>query len=107
MRAALKGTVTGFIDFIRERGVAGFAIGFILGGSVSKLVAAFTTDLINPLVGLVFNSAELRQASTTVAAVNFQWGDFIATLIDFLILAVVVYFLFKLLKLEGIDKKKE
>jgi len=107
MTSRIKGTITGFIDFIRERGVAGFAIGFILGGAVSKLVTAFTTDLINPFVGLLFNSTELRAASSTVSSVNFMWGDFLATLIDFIILAVVVYFLFKVLRIEAMDKQKQ
>ena len=38
----------GFLNFIREQGVVGLAIGFILGGAISKLVAALVNDLINP-----------------------------------------------------------
>jgi len=41
-----------FVDFIRKQGVAGLAIGFILGGAVSKVVTALIEDIINPLVGL-------------------------------------------------------
>ena len=38
----------GFLEFIRERGVLGLAIGFILGGSVTKVVSAFLADILNP-----------------------------------------------------------
>ena len=42
----------GFMDFIRTQGVVGLAVGFILGGAVSKVVAALVTDVINPLSAL-------------------------------------------------------
>ena len=40
----------GFLDFIREQGVVGLAVGFILGGAVSKLVTAIITDIVNPIL---------------------------------------------------------
>ena len=45
----------GFIDFIRERGVVGFAIAFILGGAITKLVASLVTDIVNPILGVVLS----------------------------------------------------
>ena len=42
----------GFIDFIREQGVIGLAIGFILGGAVSKVVTSLVNDIISPVIGL-------------------------------------------------------
>ena len=48
----------GFINFIREQGVTGLAVGFILGGAVSKLVTAIVTDLIDPFVGLALGSID-------------------------------------------------
>jgi large conductance mechanosensitive channel len=41
----------GFLNFIREQGVVGLAVGFILGGSVSKVVTSLVTDIINPVLG--------------------------------------------------------
>ena len=49
----IKKETEGFIEFIREHGVVGLAIGFVLGGAVAKLVTALVTDIINPFVGLV------------------------------------------------------
>lgn len=95
--------VSGFFDFIRERGVAGLAIGFVMGSAVQKVVTAFVADIINPLVGFVSGSSE-KLSSFTVGP--FAIGDFLSTLIDFLILAAVIYFFFKVLKIEAVDKPK-
>lgn len=98
----------GFINFIREQGVVGLAVGFILGGAVSKLVAAFVSDLINPLLGIILGMAgNLKEAVLMVGPIKILWGDFIASLIDFLVIAAVVYFGFKIIKLAKLDKKKD
>lgn len=98
----------GFINFIREQGVVGLAVGFILGGAVSKLVSSIVTDLINPLVGLAIGSVEgLKSSYWNLGSAKIMYGDFIAVLIDFLVISSVVYFGVKLLRLDKLDKKKE
>jgi large conductance mechanosensitive channel len=100
--------MNGFIKFIREQGVIGFATGFILGGAVSNLVGAFVKDIVNPVIGVFLNQmGNLENAVLKIGPVNLAWGDFVSTLINFLILAFVVYFLFKVLKLEKLDVKEE
>jgi large conductance mechanosensitive channel len=99
--------VKGFINFIREQGVVGLAVGFILGGAVSKLVAALVGDIINPLIGLAFNTANLRDKAVEVGGTSLLWGDLVATVVDFIIIALVVYFGVKILGLDKLDKKKE
>jgi len=96
----------GFVDFIRERGVVGLAVGFILGGAVSKVVSALIADLINPILGLVLGVAgNLKEAYFMLGPAKFMWGDFVATTIDFLVIAGVVYFGVKGLGLDKLDKK--
>lgn len=98
----------GFIAFIREQGVVGLAIGFLLGGAVSKVVSAFVTDIINPILSLALGSAEgLKQASFAIGDSKILWGDFVSVLIDFLIISAVIYYGFKGLGFDRIDKKKE
>lgn len=100
--------VKGFIEFIREQGVVGLAIGFLLGGAVSKVVSALVTDIINPLLSFAIGSTEgLRQAHIAIGDARIMWGDFVSVLIDFLIVAAVIYFGFKGLGLDKLDKKKE
>jgi len=96
-----------FINFIREQGVMGLAIGFILGGAVSKVVASFVEDIINPIIGIVLGAAgALDAAVLKVGPVEILWGSFVATIIDFIIIALVIFYGFKLLRLEKLDKKK-
>ena len=83
----------GFIEFIRSQGVVGLAVGFILGGAVAKVVSSIVTDLINPLVGLLLGSAKgLENAWFSIFNAKILYGHFLATLIDFLVIAAVVYF---------------
>lgn len=95
------------MDFIRKQGVVGLAVGFILGGAVSKVVTALVTDIISPLLGIVLGAAEgLKTASLKLGSAELMWGDFLSVLIDFLVIALVVYFGVKALKLDQLDKKE-
>ncbi len=98
----------GFVDFIREQGVVGLAVGFILGGAVSKLVAALVGDIINPLLGILLGAAKnLDTAVLKIGQAEIMWGSFLSILIDFIVISLVVYFGVKILKLDKLDKKKE
>jgi large conductance mechanosensitive channel len=97
----------GFLDFIREQGVVGLAVGFILGGAVSKVVTSLVNDIINPLLGLVLGAAGgLEAASFKLLGAEIMYGKFVGVIIDFIVIALVVYFGVKLLKLDKLDKKK-
>ncbi len=97
----------GFMDFIRKQGVVGLAVGFILGGSVKGVVSALVEDIINPLLGVVLGSTEgLAMASLKMGSIELMWGHFLSTVIDFLVIAMVVYYGIKGLGLDKLDKKK-
>ncbi len=100
-----------FIDFIREKGVLGLAIGIIVGGSVSKFVNAIVTDLINPLIGAATGSAgDLAMLAYTIpfTKITFKWGDLLSNLIEFISILAVVYIVFvKTPIIHAIDKPKE
>lgn len=104
----MRPKVQGFIDFIKEQGVVGLAIGFILGGSVTVVVKSLVDDIINPLVGLLLGRAkDLGQYSFKIGDASVNWGSFVNNLINFLIIALIVYFGFKILKLDRLTKKKD
>jgi large conductance mechanosensitive channel len=97
-----------FIDFIREQGVVGLAVGFILGGAVSKVVSALVTDIINPLLGLALGAAQgLKTASINIGSAQILYGDLLSVIIDFIVVALVVYYGVKLIGLDKLDKKKQ
>ena len=96
----------GFIDFIRKQGVVGLAVGFILGGAVSKVVSALVTDIMNPMLGVVMGSKDSLAAMVLkIGPIEVLWGHFVSILIDFLVIALVVYFGVKGLGLDKLDKK--
>jgi large conductance mechanosensitive channel len=100
-------SMKGFIDFIREQGVIGLAVGFILGGAVSKVVSALVTDIINPILGLALGAASgLKTASFEIGSAQILYGDLISVLIDFIVIALVVYYGVKMLGLNKLDKPK-
>ena len=97
----------GFVEFIQSQGVVGLAVGFIMGGSITKLITAFVNSIINPLVGiLVSRAGDLNLNYFTIGGAKVMWGSFVSSFIDFIIIAFVVYFGVKLLGLDKLDKKK-
>jgi large conductance mechanosensitive channel len=97
----------GFLSFIREQGVIGLAVGFILGGAVSKVVTALVTDIINPIIGLALGAVDgLKTASIKLGSAEILYGDLLSVLIDFTVIALVVYFGVKMIGLDKLDKKK-
>ncbi len=97
-----------FIKFIRKQGVAGLAVGFILGGAVSKLVAALVEDIVNPILSVALGATDnLRDATLRLGEVAIKWGDFLSITIDFIVIAAVVYLLVTVLRLDRLDVKEE
>lgn len=92
-----------FIGFLRTFGVIGLAIAFVIGAASSKLVTAFVNDIVNPIVGLALPSGNLK--TLTYNATNpgtgvtstFAYGDLISNIIDFLIIAFIVFLAYKAL----------
>ena len=102
--AGPQSAFAGFVAFLRERGVAGFAIGFIFGGAAQTFVKSLMDDIINPLVGLFIGP--VGRLSDFKLGV-FGIGSFVSALVNFLILCLVIYLIFKVLHLEKLDKPKE
>jgi large conductance mechanosensitive channel len=98
-----KGALEGFMTFIREQGVIGLAIGVILGGAVGKVVSSLVADIIMPVVAMVLGSTD---GMAGLAVMGIAYGKFIATIVDFAIIAAVIYFGIKGLGLDKLDKKK-
>ena len=98
----------GFMDFVREQGVVGLAVAFILGGAISDVMKSLVGDVINPVLGLILGNAEgLKEMSFMIGDAKVMLGSFLSTLIDFIVVAFVVYYIFKKLGLDKMDKKKE
>lgn len=89
------------MKFIREQGVAGIAVGFILGGAISAWVASLVDGIINPAIAAVVDTSALGANTVTVGGAVLQWGALLEVTINFLVIAAVVYWGVKVLKLES------
>ncbi len=107
-KSVAKTQAGGFATFIREQGVVGLAVGFILGAAVAKVITSLVNDIINPIIGgLMGRTESIKTAVWTVGSVQVAVGSFISSLIDFMIIAAVVYFGVKILRLDRLDVKGE
>lgn len=103
----------GFVDFIRSQGVVGLAVGLILGVASKSVVDSFVQDIINPFIGLFFGGGDLSSKYICLKSVEgvctnkLAWGNFVNEIISFLIMAAVVYFVIKGLRLDKLDKVKD
>lgn len=105
---AKKSLLQEFIDFLQKFGVIGLAIAFVVGAAASKLVTALVNDLITPFIGLAIpDTGDLKAMSFTVGQSTFSYGNFIANLLDFLIIAFVVFLAYKQLsRFKLVEDKK-
>ncbi len=92
-----------FFDFLKTFGIIGLAIAFVIGLAASKLVTSFVQDIVNPTVGLFLPAGDLQKMSANVTNISgatsqFKYGDLVANIIDFLIIALIVFIAYKLLK---------
>jgi large conductance mechanosensitive channel len=89
-----------FFDFLKTFGIIGLAIAFVLGQAASRLVTAFVNDIIDPLIGLFLPAGSLETMSVKVtnltgSTTEFKYGDLISNIIDFLIIALIVFLAYK------------
>jgi large conductance mechanosensitive channel len=91
-----------FMKFLKEYGVIGLAIGVIIGSKAGELVKAIVDGLLMPIVGLVLPSGDWQQLTIG----PFQVGVVLAALINFVIVAYLVFiFAKKVLREEQVTKK--
>ncbi len=81
----------GFMAFIKQYNVVPVAIAFVLATAVSGIIDKIVSGLITPLIGLVNPTQSLAELSYTVRGQQFMVGEVIDAVINFLIIALVVY----------------
>jgi large conductance mechanosensitive channel len=107
------GWLQGFVDFVREQGVVGLAVGLILGVAAKSLIDSLVNNLFNPIIGLLTGGVTLNRKTLCIlhqtngaCKTSLGYGQFLSDLISFLIVAFLVYFVVKSLKLDRLDVKK-
>ena len=93
-----KGIWAEFKDFLGKAGVLGLAIGFIMGTYIGKVVSALVQDIIMPIPGALIPGGDWRKALVSIPVgngMNFAVGDFVGVIIDFAIVASVIFVIAK------------
>ena len=93
-----KGLWPEFIDFINKYGVVGLAIGFIIGSASKDFVNALVGDIFMPIILFFVPGGTWREATFTIGPVVLGLGHFIGALLDYFIIALIVFFLMRQIK---------
>lgn len=102
-----------FKEFAMKGNLVDIAVGFVMGAAFNKVVASFTGGIVSPLIGLIFNSdfkelrykledGELNDAGEMVGEVWLEYGTFLTNVIDFIIVAFVMFMVVK-----GVNRMKK
>ena len=88
-----------FKAFIMRGNVMDLAVAVIIGGAFGKIVSSLVNDILMPLIGLILGGIDFTGLAFTVGSAKVTYGNFINNVIDFLIIALVIFLMIK-----GIDK---
>lgn len=90
-----KGFSGEFMDFLKKYGVIGLAIAVIIGGAAGNLVSALVADILMPLITFFIPGGAWRDAVINIGPIVLSIGHFIGVVIDFLIIALIVFMIMK------------
>jgi large conductance mechanosensitive channel len=101
-----------FRDFAMRGNVVDMAVGIVIGGAFGKIVSSFVNDVLMPPIGMAVGGVDfselavtLKEASGDVAAVTLNYGSFVQTVIDFVIIAFAIFMVVKVMN--RLKKKEE
>lgn len=96
-----------FKEFVMRGNVMDLAVGVIIGGAFGAIVTSLTDDIISPILG-IFGGMDFSDLAVNVNGANIAYGKFITAIINFLIMALIIFLLVKAVnKLMNLGKKKE
>ena len=106
------GMISEFKEFAMRGNVVDLAVGVVIGAAFGKIVSSVVADVIMPPIGLMMGGVDfsdlkvvLKDAVGEVPAVTLNYGSFIQTCVDFLIVAFAIFMLIK--ALNSMQRKKE
>ena len=84
-----------FLEFLKEYKVISFGIAFVMGTASTNLVNSFVKDVLMPIIAPLLSSQAWETAILKIGPVNIAYGSFLAALLNFIILAFLVFILVK------------
>ncbi len=96
-----------FKEFLNRGNVVDLAVGVVIGAAFKAIVDSFVGDIISPLIGSIFNM-DFSALTVTINGAELRYGAFIMAIINFIILAFVLFLMLKgMNKLISLRKKEE
>ncbi len=100
------GVIQEFKEFLNEYKVVGLAVAFIMGVAATALIQSLVNDIIMPIIGALIPGGDWKTATFAIGPVLLKWGSFLGAVINFVIIAIVVFMIAKMvLKEEKVAKK--
>ena len=100
-----KGLIQEFMEFLMKYQVIGLAVAFIIGAAATKMVTACVADIIMPVIAVLIPGGDWRTQVLQLGPVKLLIGDFVGAIIDFIIIALVVFIVVKYM-MKGDTSKK-
>lgn len=91
------GMISEFKEFAMKGSLIDMAVGIIIGAAVSKMVGALVENILMPIIGIFMGGVNFEDLSITVGDAAVGYGAFIQALIDFLIIAFVIFMILKMI----------
>jgi large conductance mechanosensitive channel len=85
--------LTEFKKFIMQGNVMDLAVAVIIGAAFGKIITSLVTDILIPLIGLILGGLDFSALAITVGSAKIGYGSFIQSVVDFLIIALVIFLL--------------
>ena len=105
----MKKLIQEFKEFISRGNVMDMAVGIIIGGAFTSIVSSLVDDIINPILGL-FGGMNFDQYKVVLfGEATLNYGKFITAVINFLIMAMIIFFIIKVMNTasEKLSRKEE
>lgn len=96
-----------FKKFIAQGSVLDLAVAVIIGAAFGKIISSLVDDIIMPLVGIVIGGKDFSKLVLQVGDATVKYGNFIQMVVQFLIIACVVFLIVKAATKSGMVAKKE
>lgn len=104
----MKGFIKEFKEFINQGNVMDMAVGVVIGSAFTAIVTSVVNDIIMPLVGMICGGISIEGLSLTVGTAELKYGVFLQNVINFLIVAFVIFCVVKAMnKMHDKFAKKE
>ena len=91
----MKGFMAEFKEFVNKGNVMDMAVGMIIAAAFGKIITALVDNILMPLIGMILGGVSFSELSVTVGSATLNYGLFIQAIVDFIIIAFVIFVMVK------------